>query len=206
MALTMVHLLAADLWAHGHAEYLDSPEFYLGAVSPDAIHIRDRSDKSHKDEIHLYNWRSLHRRPLEAYWRDHHAPFDIGYGIHVLTDCQWVARYVQRLPGIMRPNGLLNTDIYYNDTFVTDFALYHSMARLRDILEMLPRAAVPGDHPLLTQYEFTQWRALIMDAYHGECPKHDPVRFIDIPYVEAFVRDSIHLMDEVYREIFPGKQ
>ena len=39
MALLMVHLLVADLWAQGHPEYLDSPEYYLGAISPDAIHI-----------------------------------------------------------------------------------------------------------------------------------------------------------------------
>ena len=29
MALTMVHLLVADLWARRHPEYLDSPEYYL---------------------------------------------------------------------------------------------------------------------------------------------------------------------------------
>ena len=58
MALQMVHLLTARLWALAHAEYRDCPEFYLGAISPDAIHIRDGNDKSHKNEIHLNNWRS----------------------------------------------------------------------------------------------------------------------------------------------------
>ena len=44
MALTMVHLLVADRWAAEHPAYMDSPEYYLGAVSPDAIHIRDKDD------------------------------------------------------------------------------------------------------------------------------------------------------------------
>ena len=67
MALTMVHLLVADKWAKGHPEYLDSPEYYYGAVAPDAIHIRDGNDKSHKNEIHLNNWGTLHRQDVIDY-------------------------------------------------------------------------------------------------------------------------------------------
>ena len=104
MALTMVHLLAADLWARRHAEYLGCPEFYLGAISPDAIHIRYHGDKARKDEFHLYNWRSLHREPLLEYWRERRGPFDIGYGVHVLTDCQWVQSYIRAFPAIIRPD------------------------------------------------------------------------------------------------------
>ena len=66
MALTMVHLLVADLWARSHPEYLENPEYYYGAVSPDAMHIRFHGDKSRKDEFHLYNWRALHREPVVA--------------------------------------------------------------------------------------------------------------------------------------------
>ena len=203
MALTMVHLLVADLWAQGHPEYRVSPEFYLGAVSPDAVHIRDHNDKSHKDEIHLYNWRRLHREPLLDYWHKRSAPFDIGYGVHVLTDCQWVSRYVQRLPGIMLPTGLLNIDIYYNDTFVTDFALYNSRPRLREVLSMLEDAQAPWDHPLLTHYEFDEWRKAMLAAYRGKCPKSVPVKFIDEAYVADFAADSIPLIEEMYKEAFP---
>ena len=202
MALTMVHLLVADRWAQGHPEYLDSPDFYLGAVSPDAIHIRDHDDKSHKDEIHLYNWQSLHREPVEAYWHEHCAPFDIGYGVHVLTDCQWVPRFKTRLKAMMMPDGRPNIPIYYNDNFVTDFALFHGIPRLAVLLDTLDRADVPKDHPLLTASEFSQWRRVIVDTYRGGCPKHDPVQFITVPYVLEFVEDSIALIDEVYREVF----
>ena len=202
MALIMVHLLVADRWAQGHPEYLDSPEFYLGAISPDAIHIRDHDDKSRKDAFHLYNWQRLHREPVEAYWREHHAPFDIGYGVHVLTDCQWVPRYETLLPGIMREDGRLNTTVYYNDTFVTDFALLRREPRLKAILDMIERARVPTDHPLLTEYEFTEWRRVMLEAYRGECPKHDPVQFIDEAYIDAFVADAIPLIDEIYTEVF----
>lgn len=202
MALTMVHLWVADRWAQGHPEYLDCPDYYLGAISPDAITIRDGFDKTHKDDIHLNNWRKLHREPVEAYWRARPAPFDIGYGVHVLTDCQWVARYKARIPGILLPDGRMNTEVYYNDTFITDFALYHAMPRLQAILELLPKASVPDDHPLLTGYEFDEWRKLIYKSYHGECPRHDPVTFIDVDYVKDFIGDSIPLIDEIYDETF----
>lgn len=202
MALSMVHLLVADRWARDYPQYADDPEFFLGAVSPDAIHIRDHGDKSHKDEIHLFNWRVLHREPLEAYWREHRAPFDVGYGVHVLTDCQWVARYVRLLPQIMRPDGLLNTEIYYNDTFVTDFELYRSTPRLREIMALIARAEAPEDHPLLTRYEFTEWRRKIMTDYEQPCPAAGPVKLIDRAFVEAFVEDAVGLIAEIYDEVF----
>ena len=204
MALTMVHLLAADLWARRHAEYLDCPEFYLGAISPDAIHIRYHGDKSRKDEFHLYNWRSLHREPLLDYWRERRGPFDIGYGVHVLTDCQWVQSYIRAFPAIIRPDGRLNVDVYYNDTFVTDFRLYNSQPRLQALMALLMEAEAPADHPLLTRDEFTQWRQLMADAYRAPCPKNDPVRFIDRPYVESFARRCQPLIDELYEEAFGG--
>ena len=198
MALTMVHLLVADRWAEGHPEYRDNPEYYYGAISPDAIHIRDGNDKSHKNEIHLNNWQSPHPDEVIAYWRERFTAFDVGYGVHVLTDAQWVPRYKERLPGIMRPDGFLNTDIYYNDTFVTDFRLYAARPRLEAMLRQIGEAQTPSDHPLLTEYEFSQWRRAMLEAYRQECPRHAPVRFIDEAYIDAFVEDCIPMIDAVY--------
>ncbi len=205
MALLMVHLLVADLWAQGHPEYLECPEYYYGAISPDAIHVRDHDDKSRKDEFHLYNWRSLHREPIETYWRARSQPFDIGFGVHVLTDCQWVPRYRERVPQLLLPQGGIDTNTYYNDTFVTDFRLLREIPRLGEILDMLPRAAAPEDHPLLTRAEFDEWRRLTVEAYHGECPKNGPVRYMDMDYVLDFARDSIPLIEEIHRDVFGNR-
>ena len=201
MALTMVHLAVADLWAREHPEYAQSPEFYYGAISPDAIHIRDGSDKSHKNEVHLNNWCSPHPDDVIRYWLDRAEPFDIGYGVHVLTDGQWVPRYKEKLPGILGPDGLLNTDIYYNDTFVTDFKLYDTRPRLRQVLALLENAKTPQDHPMLKGYMFSQWRKDLVEAYRGECPRHDPVQFIDEAYVNAFIDESIPLIEDTYQKL-----
>ena len=199
MALTMVHLAVADLWAERHPEYRESPEFFYGAISPDAVHVRDGSDKSHKNEVHLNNWISPHPDDVIRYWLERSEPFDIGYGVHVLADGQWVPRYKRTLPGIMRPDGLLNTDIYYNDTFVTDFRLLATRPRLQAILALLENAQTPQDQPLLEGYMFSQWRKDLLEAYRGECPRHEPVQFIDEAYVDAFISDSIPLIEDTYQ-------
>ena len=201
MALTMVHLAVADLWAQGHPEYRESPEFYYGAMSPDAVHVRDGSDKSHKNEVHLNNWVTAHPEDVIRYWMAHAEPFDIGYGVHVLTVGQWGHPYKTRLPGIPKPDRLLNTDIYYNDTFVTDFKLHDSRPRLREILEMVEGARTPQDHPMLEGYMFRKWRKDLLEAYRGECPRHEPVQFIDECYVNAFIEDSIPLIEETYQKL-----
>ncbi len=200
MALTMVHLLAAERWAQAHPEYRTSPEFYLGAISPDAIHIRDHDDKSHKDEIHLHNWQSPHPLEVEAYWRARPAPFDIGYGVHVLTDAQWVPRYKERLKGMLLPDGRLDVRIYYRDSWVTEFRLYRSSARLRELVALLENARVPGDHPLLTARELDEWRRLTVQTYRGECPKEGEPAFVTEAYVLSFVEDCVPLIEETWRQ------
>lgn len=197
MALLMVHLLVARKWARGHAEYFDCPDFYLGVISPDAIHVRDHDDKSHKNEIHLNNWVSPHPDEVIAYWREHHAPFDIGYGVHVLTDAQWVPRYRARVPELLLPDGKIDTGIYYNDTFVTDFQLYRDCGG-RQLFDWVEQGTAPADHPLLTRHELEEWKRMMVASYRGECPKHDPVRYIDRGYVESFIDDCQEMIEQVY--------
>ena len=200
MALTMVHLLCADRWAQTRPIYRDSPEYYLGAISPDAIHVRDHDDKSHKNAIHLNNWNEMHPGDIADYWRARSSPFDIGYGVHCLTDCQWVAGYRRTFPGLFGADGKLCVERYYNDTFVTDFALRDAVPRLREILLLIGKADVPADHPLLTFDEFYKWREMILAAYAGECPRQGEARFIDETYVRAFCESAMALIDQVYEE------
>ena len=125
MALSMVHLLLARGWARGHAEYLECPEFYLGAISPDAMHIRFHDDKSQKDAFHLGNWGSVHEEQVHAYWHEHFSPFDVGYGVHALTDGYWVPSVKRDFPDMVDPGrDALIPALYYNDVSQTDFRLY----------------------------------------------------------------------------------
>ena len=201
MALPMVHLLAAWLWAQDKPELKNNPDYYLGAVSPDAIHIRDGNDKSHKNEIHLFNWRSPDPDRVLAYWMDHNTPFDLGYGIHVLLDGQWTREFRSRFPGILLPNGRPNVEIYYNDTCITDFDLYNTHPLRPFLMDMMERGRPPEDHPLLTADEFEGWKRDTIAFYQRECPMQNPVRFISRAYVEEFLSWCTELMQTTYERM-----
>lgn len=196
MALLMVHLLAARKWVQEHSEY-DCAEFYLGVISPDAIYMRDGKDKSRKNEIHLHNWYKLNADEVIAYWKEHHTPFDIGYGIHVLTDAQWAPRFRKSFPEILYPDGLVRTDIYYNDTFATDYELYHECDGEK-LFALMEQGALPEKHPLLEKKHFDGWRHMMAEQYRNHNTPEKPVQFIDRAYVEKFIDDSQNIFNEVY--------
>ncbi|MBQ6594842.1 MAG: hypothetical protein IJH78_04175 [Clostridia bacterium] len=203
MALLMVHLLAADAWAARHPEFMDCPEFYLGSISPDAIHVRDHDDKSHKNEIHLGNWKGLNERGVLDYWKERREPFDIGYGIHVLTDAQWVEAYRTNFPCLLLPNGMVDREQYYHDTMATDFELYRGSERLRGLLKTVMSARVPGDHPLLTETEFRQWREWTRDMYEKGGRERAEAVYLTVGYARGFVLSCQALMDALYARAFP---
>lgn len=200
MALPMVHFMAAWLWAQDKPELRENPDYYLGAISPDAIHIRDGNDKSHKNEIHLNNWRYPDPDRVFQYWLAHRSPFDIGYGIHVLLDGQWAVAFRRNFPEMLLPDGRPDTNIYYNDTIITDFYLYHHSPLTPFFFDMLRRGTAPADHPLLRLHEFEGWRADTFAFYDRPCPRNDPVRFITPEYVHAFLHDCQPLMTQTYEK------
>ena len=53
--LKRVHANNLVKWAKDKPELFNCPEFYFGAIAPDAIHVRYHDDKSRKDEFHLGN-------------------------------------------------------------------------------------------------------------------------------------------------------
>ncbi len=196
MALVMVHLLVAQRWTKEHPQYAEDADFYLGAISPDAIHIRDHDDKSHKNYVHLNNWTVLHPEDVLAYWREHHTPFDIGYGIHVLTDALWVKARLEKLPQMNLPDGGIHKRLYYQETFLTDFALYHEDGGR--LFEIMAKGKAPENHPYLTQEEFVCWQHDVIQTYQGECPKKGTAQYITCAYAHGFVEACQETLNRIY--------
>ncbi len=201
MALPMVHLLAAWMWAQDKPELLKNPDYYLGAISPDAIHVRDGNDKSHKNEIHLNNWRYPDPDAVLRYWQSHSTPFDMGYGVHVLLDGQWAVEFRRRFPQMLLSNGKPDPEIYYTDTCITDFALYADCEQTPFFMDMIRSGSAPADHPLLRQSEFEGWRQDTLDFYQRPCPKQGEVRYIDQTYVKSFLDQCTKLMTFTYERM-----
>lgn len=203
MALSMVHLLLARAWARGHKAYLECPEFYLGAISPDAMHVRFHDDKSRKDEFHLGNWGSVHVGRVHEYWRDHFTPFDVGYGIHALTDGYWVPSVKRDFPAMVDPAlDALIPALYYNDVRQTDFRLYAESPERPRIFALLRAAVPPWDHPMLTAAELSEWRDDQFSFYEGPCPHDAPVRYVDVAYVGRFIDRMVPEFDRIMRRYF----
>ena len=203
MALPIVHLLAAREWAQDKPALRECPEFYLGAIAPDAIHVRYGNDKSRKNEFHLGNWISPHPEQVHAYWAERFTPFDIGYGIHVLTDGKWVPRYKAAFPGLLKPTGGIYVEQYYTDTWQADFALMAHHPEIQAIFDLIRRAEPPEGNPFLTKAEFEKWKGIVLEGYQKPCPASGEVRFITEAYVEEFIHEVQDYLNETTRRYFP---
>ncbi len=201
MALPMVHLLAAWDWAQDKPELRENPDYYLGAISPDAIHIRDGDDKSRKNAVHFNNWRSPDPDAVLAYWRKRFTPFDIGYGIHVLLDGQWAVDFRRTFPQMLLPSGKPDPKLYYNDTCATDFQLYAESPLTPRLMEFVRRGRAPEDHPMLTLHEFDAWREMTLNFYDRPCPMEGPARYLDMDYTRGFLKSCLPLMTTTYERM-----
>ena len=199
MALPMVHLLAAYAWAQDKPNLKNNPDYYLGAISPDAIHIRDGNDKSHKNATHMGNWREMLPGAVISYWQQHHTAFDIGYGVHALTDGLWTVRFHRELTGMLLPNGKPDPKIYYNDTMSVDFRLYHESPLTPFLMNMVRSGQAPYDHPLLTGDEIRSWQQATLAFYGKPLSNPAPVRFVTYAYVQRFLADCNTYMSKVWR-------
>ena len=201
MALPMVHLLTAHAWAQDKPELLNNPDYYLGAISPDAIHIRDGSDKSRKNITHMGNWREMLPSAILNYWQNHNSAFDMGYGVHALTDGLWTVRFHRELTGMLLPNGKPDPEIYYNDTLIVDFRLFHEHPLTQFLMDMLRRGTAPDKHPLLSAHEIDAWRTDTLAFYERPCDRHAPVRFITYDYVQRFLADCTVYLNNVWERM-----
>lgn len=217
MALVMVHLLVAREWAALHPEYLNAPEYYFGAIAPDAIHIRDGNDKSRKNAVHYMNWGGSHPESILEYWLSRRNPFDVGYAIHCLTDGLWVDGYRSAFPGLLTPDGKTKPTLYYNDVYATERELFAATPETGAMLRMISQANAPEDHPQLLAAEFNQWRCNVLREYDLTSPAigawryksylemglpepddKDPL-FITPQYIHRFMRETASAIDAIIR-------
>ena len=217
MALVMVHLLVAREWAALHPEYLDSPEYYFGAIAPDAIHVRDGNDKSRKNAIHYSNWSGSRPEFMKEYWLNHKTPFDVGYAIHCLTDGIWVDGYRSTFPGLLTPEGRTIAPLYYNDVYATERELFRATPQTPQLLRMIAGAQTPDTHPQLLAEELNQWRAHVLSEYDIDQPaigawRYKSYREMGLPepndgdpvhitpqYIHRFMRETAAKIDQITR-------
>lgn len=198
MPLPIFHLGAARLFAADQASLLDSPDFYLGSIAPDAILFREGSNHTLKDAVHLRNeepdvWEAAimdfvqKNRPL--------TPFTTGYAVHLLTDCFWRKAYYHRLAEKFnaaetpmeersethhREQGRLSYRFYCEDAWVKE-------------LFLLLRQAEPTDFPpFVSAKEINSVRNGVVDWYeNGEhIPTDTTTVFLNKEMLAAFMEEA----------------
>lgn len=100
MPLQMVHLAVAREYvkaAANAADLMDCPEFYLGIISPDAIHVRPGTGKNDKRITHLYAEGDLWRANVVDFIKKNKAEANYAFHTwlwHSYLDGYYLARYV----------------------------------------------------------------------------------------------------------------
>ena len=100
MSFLMTHLIVAKNLSDSFSIQINSlPQYYLGSISPDAVHNRDNYISDYKRYSHLItgnekwgkttdndSWKSNVIQFLQKHKNSNNFDFILGYCIHVLTD------------------------------------------------------------------------------------------------------------------------
>lgn len=198
MALPMAHLMAAYGWAEKYClSALHSPEFYLGSISPDAIHSRSSTNRSDKFITHL-SCKFNDYSNVEKFLEENDGMFALGYAVHIVTDRLWSSFYRDNYKGLFDGNGKVIPAVYYNDTDQVDFMLYERSSLRVFLWDMLERSVSPELNGLLTSDEIERWKHRCMRYFNsGKSTWSDPVKYLTYDVVLGFISRVPEQINEV---------
>lgn len=168
MPLPMVHLWVAVQMGEARGIW-PSPEFLLGSIAPDAVHMRPGYERVHKRRSHLQDPRDTEEHDrVRAFVQEHAvnslsdggegdveardvagsgcARFAAGYAAHILTDRLWNKRVI--VPFRERNAHLSREDqnaLYYRETDQLDFNLYRRSPWRERVWQALYLAVAPDE-------------------------------------------------------------
>jgi hypothetical protein len=200
MPLPMVHLAIAvrlgEIWRE-----VDSPDFLLGCLAPDAIHARTGAGEAEKAVTHFrdaegeFDLARIQDMFSENVQKEGKlASFSAGYTAHLLSDHLWLTTVTARFKETL---GTLDFEvgraIYYEETDQLDFDLYRRMEWRPRVWEQLRQTDAPDFLPLLTATEIDAWRNKTLRWFDElkEEPKITPKYFtyeVTMDYIQRAVK------------------
>lgn len=197
MPLPMVHLAVAREYAKGKSDLISCPEYYLGSISPDAIHMRANAQKSDKKITHLSaedgeSWKANVTGFISRSKDKSDYNFILGYGIHILTDIIWnetlFREFKQKYENDPVPIQEM-TWAYYNDTDKLDFDMYREFEWREEIWELLKKAKSVGIDGILSSDEIEAWKYRTLHWFDkGESEHKNPIRYIFLDDIYVFIQ------------------
>jgi len=184
MPLPMVHLSVTKKLADAGIPVNDLPQFYLGSISPDAIHMRQGADRLAKNITHLlpaekgkiHSWEDrnedeyfeLMRDFMNANMNKTNADFLMGYAAHILTDMLWTKRVFGKFAEKFNMSGAPAEDkskTYYHDTDIVDYLIYSGSNWRQDVWQCLQNAEYADFLDFLSAQEIKLWNERVLNWY-----------------------------------------
>ena len=202
MPLPMIHLSVAVKINRLNK----SPEFYLGSISPDAVHMRD--GYMHEDKVRSHcNVRKvaainkldcLCEKIRESEGEE--QQFLLGYLIHILTDLFWEDSientFYMRYEADISP--LQDRRMaYYNDTDQLDFVFYDKEGWRANVWDMLKQSKDFSFEGAVRVNEVTMWKNRTLNWYlSGKSQHTNPVKYLSYNDLEWFTRYAAEKCEE----------
>jgi len=203
MPLPMVHLSVAKNLLDTGIKLSRLSQYYLGSISPDAIHARKDTDTPAKRITHLIpadkKWTDVDEAEYLVFMRNFietnkdktDIDFLCGYAIHILTDMYWVKQvYTQFIEDYKKdPSSVQNDrEAYYNDTDRLDQVLFNESSWKNTVWQSLQTAECSDFLDLLTAREIETWNKRTLHWYDsGESKHKNPIKYITKSCIVDFI-------------------
>lgn len=171
--------------------------FYLGCISPNAIHARKGSDQTDKNITHLHNsnhkvWENDAIKLLFSKKDSKDVSFYFGYVTHILSDIYWLHEiyFMTQQKILMDRTPIIKAgEAYYNDLVHADYDIFLKSSWKYDVFQLILNTPAPKGFELLTSYELDTWKKDTLKLYKDDLilgkpklryMKHEDVRkYID---------------------------
>lgn len=202
MPLPMVHLGVAKHMIDKGFGISNASQFYLGVISPDAIHMRQDTERVDKNKTHLIpkdkTWFEVDCDEYYSFLTDYimsnkdcDRDFLWGYGIHILTDMHWVKHIYYDFNMKYENDKSPIQDkswAYYNDTDRLDQVLYNESSWRDEVWQELQASKGIGCLGLLSAGEIDLWKERTLHWYDsGESRHKNPIKYIMLDDVKGFI-------------------
>jgi len=197
MPLPMVHLTVAVRML----PELGQPEFLLGNLAPDAIHMRPGSTSEDKRRVHLHqssaplggDGREAVGALLDAWGSDGSiSPLRLGCVCHLLTDGLWrqrvYARFLTRLPAGLEKERIAR--VYYRETDEIDRLIHESAPWRPEVWRLLSEALCDDIPGIVAGEEIDLWRERTLRWFETLPPAAAPLEYLSPAEVDAFATET----------------
>lgn len=181
--------------------------FYLGSLSPDAIHMRKDTGRAEKNITHFHSsdhtkWQNDALNLLIENKQSKQVSFYFGYVSHILADICWLHEIYYKTTEIIKSDQapILNaSDAYYNDLVQIDYEVNLQSPWKYDVFKQIKEAVAPNDFDLLSETEIESWKLNTIDHYKEDrLNSLTPIRYMNPNDIEKYIQTATKLIVNIF--------